>query len=82
MTKEQRQPIPEETWVKISTSEVRLNIARGVVQTAISLRLTPGKASRLFANLDDNVADGIAYLFSGVADGQVVRDVGQALGKK
>jgi len=81
MAKEGQQPTPEEVWAKISTPETQANIVRGTVQTAISMGLTPEQASELFANLDDTTADGIAYLFGGVADGQVVRDVGRSLGK-
>ncbi|MFC1727373.1 hypothetical protein ACFL0Y_02515 [Patescibacteria group bacterium] len=76
------QSTPEEAWAKISTPEVRAKIVSGTIQTAISMELTPDQASELFANLDSATADSIAYLFSGVADGQVVRDPGRSLGGK
>jgi len=76
------QPTPEEAWAKISTPEVQAHIVRGTVRTAISLGLSPDQAAELLSNLGDATTDGVAYLFGGVADGQVVRDVGRRLGKK
>jgi len=72
-------PTPEDAWKKIATPEKQAQIVRGVVQTAISLGLTPEQAGDIFSSLDDQTANGLAYGLSGVADGETVKLVGQKL---
>lgn len=72
-------PTPEEAWKKIATPERQAQIVRGVVQTAISLGLSPDEAGDIFSTLDDRTADGLAYGFSGVADGETVKLEGEKL---
>jgi len=72
-------PTPEEAWQKIATPDQQAQIVRGVVRTAISLGLTPEQAGDIFSTLDDQTANGLAYGFSGVADGKTVRAVGRKL---
>ena len=81
MTTEHKAVTPEEVWSKIATPEKKTEIIKGVTQLVISLGLSPNEAGELLVNLDDETANGIAYVFSGVADGETVRLVGQELMK-
>lgn len=74
-------PTPEEAWAKISTPEKQADIIKGTVGLVMSMGLTPDEAGDLLSSLDDNTANGIAYLF-GPADGKVVKQVGEALKSK
>jgi hypothetical protein len=77
----QPQSQAEERWAKIATPEKQARTITGVVRLAISLGLTPEQAGDLFSTLDDQTANGLAYGFSGVADGETVRQVGRELSK-
>lgn len=70
---------PEKAWAKIVTPERQAQIVKGVVGLAISLGLSPKEAGDLFSSLDDKTADGVAYMLSGVGDGQIVNLVGKKL---
>ena len=73
---------PEETWKKISTPRRQADIVRGTAMIAISLGLSPQKAGEIFANLDNSTANDIAYLFSGVGDGKIIKITGRRLLRK
>lgn len=75
-------PSSEEVWRRIATPEKKANIVKGVVDMAMSMGLTPDEAGELFSTLDNSTANGIGYLFGGVADGETVRLVGKALIKE
>lgn len=72
-------PTADEVWKRIATPERKAAIVKGVVYTAMSLNLTPAEAGELFSGLDNQTANNLAYGFSGVADGETVKLVGQKL---
>ena len=86
MPKDHLQVNPEEVWEKIRTPEKQTDIIRGTIDLVVSLSLFLNlpleKVGGLFANLDDKAAGEIAHLYSGVADGSVVKEVGESLSKK
>ena len=74
---------PEDAWGRIATPE-KATVIRGVVRLAIDLtnafrELSPEDVGSLFENLDKGTANGVAYGVSGVADGELVRQVGRKL---
>lgn len=70
---------PEEVWAKIATPAKQADIIRGAIHTAIVLGLSPEDAGMVFSSLDEKTANGLAYAFSGVADGETIRRVGLKL---
>ncbi len=71
---------PEEVWENIATPQKRTNIIRFTVKLAISLFPdSPREAGRLLSGTDKRTADSIAYMASGVPDGDTVCQVGKKL---
>lgn len=74
---------PEDAWGRIATPE-KATVIRGVVRLAIDLTTFIGNLSlkdvgSLFETLDKPTADLVAYGLSGVADGELVHQVGRKL---
>lgn len=74
-------PAADEVWKRIATPGRKAAIVKGVICTAMSLGLSPTEAGELFSTLDNHTANNLAYGFSGVADGETVKLVGQKLGE-
>ncbi|OGG36240.1 hypothetical protein A2968_04255 [Candidatus Gottesmanbacteria bacterium RIFCSPLOWO2_01_FULL_42_22] len=72
-------PTPKDVWRESATPDAKAKITAGVVKYAMSMGQSPQQAADLIERLDDETTDALGFLYSGVADGATVKDVGKTL---
>jgi hypothetical protein len=70
---------PEKTWERIATPNKQGRIIRGALAICMAMGYTPDETAQLLTEIDDATADGLAYLYGGVPDGESVKAVGNVL---